>query len=113
MPELKRNFIQGRMNKDLDERLVPSGEYRDALNVEVNTSEGANVGTVQTLKGNTLLLTEQLNDTYNLTADNHLFSKNAVCVGSIANQAENKIYWFVTDPSRNYDASWRTRKSYY
>jgi len=113
MPELKRNFIQGRMNKDLDERLVPSGEYRDALNVEVNTSEGANVGTVQTLKGNTLLLTEQLNDTSNLTADNHLFSKNAVCVGSIANQAENKIYWFVTDPSRNYDASWRTDASSY
>ena len=31
--ELKHNFIKGRMNKDLDERLVPDGEYRDALNV--------------------------------------------------------------------------------
>ena len=41
MPELKRNFTQGRMNKDLDERLVPNGEYRDALNIEVNTSEGS------------------------------------------------------------------------
>lgn len=38
MPEIKHNFVQGKMNKDLDERLVPNGEYRDALNVEVATS---------------------------------------------------------------------------
>ena len=40
MPELKRNFLKGRMNKDLDERIIPNGEYRHALNVEVGTSEG-------------------------------------------------------------------------
>ena len=43
MPEIKHNFIKGRMNKDLDERLVPNGEYRDALNVEVVNSEGSDV----------------------------------------------------------------------
>ena len=32
------------MNKDLDERLIPAGEYRDALNIEVSTSEASNVG---------------------------------------------------------------------
>ena len=32
MPELNHKFHAGRMNKDLDERLVPNGEYRDALN---------------------------------------------------------------------------------
>ena len=37
MPELKHTFTSGRMNKDLDERLVPNGEYRDALNVEILT----------------------------------------------------------------------------
>jgi hypothetical protein len=36
MPELKNLFIKGKMNKDLDERLVPQGEYRDALNVSVS-----------------------------------------------------------------------------
>ena len=94
MPELKRNFTQGRMNKDLDERLVPNGEYRDALNIEVNTSEGSNAGTVQSLKGNTLLNTDQIGstDVDFLTADSHLFSKDAVCVGSIADKARNKIY---------------------
>jgi len=52
MPEFKRNFLKGKMNKDLDERLVPNGEYRDALNIEISSSEGSNVGSVQTLRGN-------------------------------------------------------------
>ena len=47
MPELKHNFLKGRMNKDLDERLVPNGEYRDALNIEISTSEDSNTGAVQ------------------------------------------------------------------
>ena len=52
MPELKRSFQSGRMNKDLDERLVPNGEYIDAMNIEVSTSEDSEVGTVQTVLGN-------------------------------------------------------------
>ena len=51
MPEIKKNFVKGKMNKDLDERLVPDGEYRDALNIQVATSEGSDVGTVQNLMG--------------------------------------------------------------
>ena len=54
MPEIKRTFSSSKMNKDVDERLVPAGEYRDAQNIEINTSDGSNVGTVQTLKGNTI-----------------------------------------------------------
>jgi len=92
MPEFKRNFTKGRMNKDLDERMVPRGEYRDALNVEVSTSEGSDVGTVQTLKGNTLLT-------------NNLFSGKATCVGNISSERDNKLYWFVSDPEKNPDAS--------
>ena len=33
MPEIKHNFTGGKMQKDLDERLVPKGEYRDAMNI--------------------------------------------------------------------------------
>ena len=33
MPEIKNNFIQGKMNKDLDDRLLPNGQYRDAQNI--------------------------------------------------------------------------------
>ena len=42
------------MNKDLDERIVPKGQYRDALNVQITTSDSdssgiGNVGAVQNL----------------------------------------------------------------
>ena len=106
MPELKRNFTKGRMNKDLDERMVPNGEYRDALNVEVSTSESSNVGTIQTLKGNTDINTGTVLS--NLTLSSSLFSNSATCVGSIVNEKSNKLYWFVTDSDINYDASWYT-----
>ena len=55
MPELKRSFQSGRMNKSLDERLVPNGEYRDALNIEIATSEADDLGSAQTTMGNKLI----------------------------------------------------------
>ena len=45
MPEIKHNFASGKMNKDVDERLVPKGEYRHATNVQVTTSEDSEVDT--------------------------------------------------------------------
>ena len=81
MPEIKRNFNKSKMNKDLDERLVPAGEYRDANNIEINTSDGDDVGTVQNVLGNTALT--------------NIFHSKAVCVGGIANNKTDKIYWMV------------------
>ena len=43
MAKISNNFIKGRMNKDLDDRLIPIGEYRNALNAQVSKSEGENV----------------------------------------------------------------------
>jgi len=91
MPELKRTFTKGKMNKDVDERMVPKGEYVDALNIEINTSEGSDVGTVQALKGNVAITS--------------LFGSSARCVGTIVNESNNKLYWFITDPTANPDAS--------
>ena len=36
MPEIKHQFTGGKMNKDLDERLVPNGEYRRYEYTSVN-----------------------------------------------------------------------------
>ena len=64
MAELIRTFTSGKMNKDLDERLVPNGEYRDALNLELASSDSSQVGTFQNIKGNlelrykTILMTQ-------------------------------------------------------
>ena len=39
--KIQNLFTSGKMNKDLDERLLPQGEYRDALNVNVANSNGS------------------------------------------------------------------------
>ena len=52
MPELKNTFTGGKMEKDLDERILPSGQYREALNISVATSEDSDVGAAQNILGN-------------------------------------------------------------
>ena len=54
MPEAKNTFLQGKMNKDLDARLLKNGEYFDAQNIHITKSEGSDVGTVQNILGNKL-----------------------------------------------------------
>ena len=88
MPEIKHNFMKGKMNKDLDERLIPNGEYRDAMNIQVSTSEGSDVGTVQNVLGNSLIKGQEF------------IGENATCVGSIADEKNNKLYYFTTSTER-------------
>ena len=96
MPEIKNQFTGGKMNKDLDERLVPNGQYRDAMNIQVATSEGSAVGTVQNILGNELILNIAINP-------------NSRVVGSIADEKNDTLYWFVKEygscqvPSLNRD----------
>ena len=71
------------MNQDLDERLIPNGQYREALNIEVSTSEEAGAGTVQNILGNTL------------TSNDIMIYDNCNCIGSIADEKNNKLYWFI------------------
>jgi hypothetical protein len=82
MAELKHTFLKGRMDKDSDERLVENGSYRDALNVHLSSSEGANAGAIENLLGN-----EQLSS---------LNLKNAKVLGAIAYTLKDKIYWIST-----------------
>tara|TARA_R110001583_G_scaffold17840_5_gene71940 strand:+ start:3222 stop:11948 length:8727 start_codon:yes stop_codon:yes gene_type:complete len=92
MAEIKNTFLKGKMNKDLDERLVPKGEYIDAMNVEVSTSEGSNVGTVQNILGN-----------YRVAG---LPNAEFKCIGSIADEQNNRIYWFVTSTTVDMILEW-------
>ena len=88
--KLVRSFIQGIMNKGLDERLIPNGQYRDALNIEVSASEGAGVGAVENIRGNTNVTNQTFTGT------------GAKTIGAIADEANNNIYWFVTDSDFDY-----------
>ncbi len=89
MAELKRTFLKGKMNKDLDERLIPNGEYRDALNIEISSSESSNVGSAQNIKGNKEVST---NLTYRGGESLH---SDAITVGSYTDEASRKIYNFI------------------
>ena len=62
MANIQRNFIAGRMNKSLDERLIPNGEYVDALNVRLGSTEETEIGAVENSKGNTQITTLQYTD---------------------------------------------------
>ncbi len=55
MAEIKNTFLQGRMNQDIDARLIPQGEYRAAVNLLISRSESATVGEFENILGNTEL----------------------------------------------------------
>ena len=91
MGKIIRNFTAGKMNKSLDERLIPNGEYVDALNVRMGSTEQAEIGVIENSKGNTQLTTLKYN--------NISLSANAKCIGAFEDGALETIYWFVHDSS--------------
>ena len=85
------------MNKDLDERLVPNGEYRDALNLDIANSEGSNVGALQNVKGNVELRNQTANDLWQAKYIEDL--SNPICIGSIRDDKTERVYWFIASDS--------------
>ncbi len=94
MPEIKNTFLGGKMNKDLDDRLLPEGEYRDAQNIEVLKPDGSNVGVIQNAAGNTIAHT-----TLGLSSDIEV-------IGTYFDEKNKRIYWFVTDNNDLYVNDW-------
>ncbi len=97
--ELKKTFLGGKMNKDLDQRLLSGGQYADALNITIDTSEGSNIGSVSNSLGNRIAgdISSVLSG-YVPAID----TTNARTIGAIAYEPLNLIYWFVS--SDEYDA---------
>ena len=99
MPELTHSFQAGKMNKDSDERLVPNGEYRDAMNIQVRTTDGGgddigDAGTAQNIKGNSLIEpTAHLQSGFTSSAISGE-NTNSV-IGSVADEKTNSIYFFI------------------
>lgn len=90
MADITRNFTAGKMNKLVDERLVPDGEYIDGMNIRMGSTELSEVGVIENTKGNIALTALTYTDGTPLSVD-------AVCIGSIADSAKETIYWFVHD----------------
>ena len=60
MPEIKRLFNASKMNRDLDDKMLKPGEYREALNINVSKSESSDIGAVENILGNKLIVDTSL-----------------------------------------------------
>ena len=78
------------MNKAVDERLIPDGQYIDALNVRMGATEQSEIGVIENSKGNISLTALTYIDGTPLSAD-------ARCIGSLADGEKETIYWFIHD----------------
>ena len=87
MAEVKNSFLSSKMNKDLDDRLIPNGEYRNAVNVSINKSTGENVGTVQTVLGNQEII----------DIGTFLGKSNLEFIGVLPDDVSGKVFCFLTN----------------
>jgi hypothetical protein len=88
--QIVKNFVGSKMNKGLDERLIPQGQYIDGLNIRVSSDESGQAGSVENSKGNEVLTALQY--------DGSPLSANATCIGAYQDGEAERLYWFVTDP---------------
>jgi len=86
MPDIQNNFVQSKMNQDLDDRLVPKGEYRTAQNVAISRSQGEDVGALENIEGNNIIANAGLSSYENLDV-----------IGYYVDPSENNVYFFLTD----------------
>ena len=91
MAEVKNSFTSSKMNQDLDDRLIPSNEYREGRNISIISSENSNTGAIQNITGNELSAI--------------LYSGTGTpveVIGYFVDQSANVVYTMVTnytDPS--------------
>lgn len=86
--KIKNTFLQGKMNKDIDERLLPEGQYPHAENIRVANTDSSDIGAIENVKGNELIVDLGLSD-------------SAECIGSEADDSNGKIYYFITSDERD------------
>ena len=84
----KKNFLGG-LNLDSEDRYVPDGDYRYALNCRLSKSDGANEGSVENTKGNSI-------------ASFELPSGVNKTIGSFDNLVTNKVIYCVFNSKGNH-----------
>jgi len=110
MPEIKNTFLRSKMNKTLDSRLIPNGEYRDARNVSISRSEGSDVGALENVLGNTQLTNlkvdiaalerQKVTEKYGTTIrPGEIELPNLEINGYYVDNTTDKIFLFLTDYS--------------
>ena len=87
MAKVQNTFLKSKMNKDLDARILPEGEYRDAQNAQISKSEGSKVGSLENVLGNVAI-----QDYKALTG-----VSNIICIGTFSDEINNTVYLFFTN----------------
>ena len=82
--EIKNTFLKSKMNKDLDDRILPNGEYRDARNISVGRSEDNDVGALENVIGNNLVTGTDIGD-------------GLIIIGIEAESSIDSLFVFLTD----------------
>lgn len=95
--EIKKTFIQGKMNKEVDERLLPDGQFPDAVNVRVVTTDSSSIGAVENNRGNKRLT--------------NLGLVNAKTIGGLSDGARNKLYWFIYSDEKDLVVEYDTKNN--
>ncbi len=83
--ELRSTFLRSKMNKDLDARIVPPGEYRDGENIAISRSEGADVGALENVLGNRII------------SDFNITQIGVETIGMYTDNGNNRIFLFMTN----------------
>ena len=91
MVKVQRTFHAGKMNKVVDERLLPTGEYIDGQNIRLGSTETSEIGSIELTRGNLQISEIQFNGTAPSAA--------AKCIGALEDTTTETIYWFIHDPS--------------
>jgi hypothetical protein len=95
MPTLKNTFTAGKLNLDIDERLIKKGEYRTAENIRIANSNGSDVGAIEKTLSNKKITDLQLGN-------------NVFTVGGISDEFENKLYWLVKSDNGSFIIEYNT-----
>ena len=104
MPEIKNTFLKGKMNKDLDARLIPNGEYVDAQNIHITKSDGSDIGVVQNIKGNSKIGTLNISGEvigYIAESESQSNGNNRIFYFISAGGSGDNIYYYETGSSDN------------
>ncbi len=83
MAEIKNTFLKQKMNQDIDSRLLPNGEYREAINLMISRSEGSTVGEFENVLGNTVI--------------REIDGNESVVIGHFIDETNNIVYFLWTD----------------
>ena len=87
MNKSKNTFLKSKMNKDIDARIVPNNEYRNAVNVQVNKSEGSNAGSLENILGNIKVADVAV----------HTGASGLYCIGFLEDESTGITYLFFTN----------------